>query len=355
MMGDLMNDYLYPTSVEEAVACLARRPGAARVIAGGTDVLPDLRKGRIEPCCLVDVTRIPALQEVSVEPTWVTVGAAVTFATLREHPFLREHVHALVEAAGSVGAAAIQNAATWVGNIVQAMPAADGAIVAVALGAEAEVVSAEGARWEPVEDLFEGPGCSAVDPQRELVTRIRFPRPTAKTGTAWRRVGRRRALVLPILNCAVRVELEDGSVGSPDPTDAGAADQAQSYRKGGQTQPGREGGHTEDGAEEDRVEPDREGDGMELGPDGGWRIADVAIALGPVAPVPSRAREAEAFLRGRCPRREVLRRAGEIARREANPRSSVMRASRAYRRDIVPTLVTDALVEAVERARGPSP
>lgn len=297
-----MNDYLYPASVEEAVGCLESRPGAARVIAGGTDLLPDLRKGRVDPCCLVDITRIPALQEIAVEPTWVKVGSAVTFAAIREHPFLRRNVHALVEAAGSVGAAAIQNAATWVGNVVQAMPAADGAIVAVALGAEAEIVSADGARWERVEALFEGPGCSAVDPQRELVTRLRFPRPRAGTGTAWRRVGRRRALVLPILNCAVRVRLV--------PAD-------------------------------DAVEPDKFG--------------DATIALGPVGPVPTRAKEAAAFLRGLDPRREVLDYAGELARAESNPRSSVMRASRAYRRDIVPTLVSDALAEAVGRARGPSP
>jgi CO/xanthine dehydrogenase FAD-binding subunit len=97
--------------------------------------------------------------------------------------------------------------------------------------------------------------------------------------------------VLPILNCAVRVELEEG------------------------------------------------------------RIEDAAVALGPVAPRPARALEAEAFLRGRSPRPEVLDQAGTIARGEANPRTSVMRASRGYRLDILPTLVSDALAAAVERAR----
>jgi carbon-monoxide dehydrogenase medium subunit len=229
----------------------------------------------------------------------------VTFADLREHRFLRHHVHALVEAAGSVGAASIQNAATWVGNIVQAMPAADGAIVALALDAEAEIVGRDGPRWERVEALFAGPGVSAVDPRREIVTRLRFRRPGAGTGTAWRRVGRRSALVLPILNCAVRVELEE-------------------VRR--------------------TAEVRRTGTGGDAG-----RIADVAIALGPVAPRPHRAREAESFLRGQAPRPEVLERAGEIARRDANPRTSVMRASRAYRLGILPTLVSEALAQAVTR------
>jgi carbon-monoxide dehydrogenase medium subunit len=290
-----MTDYCCPETVDEAVEFLETHDGRARVIAGGTDVLPDIRQGKIAPECLVDITRIPELHRIEVGEDQVTIGAAVTFAAMREHAFLREHVHALVDAACSVGAQAIQNAATWAGNIVQGMPAADGAIIAVVLGAEAQLVDRHGAHWEPVEGLFEGPGVSTVDPRREIITKLRFPRSGKGTGTAWRRVGRRSALVLPILNCAVRVELEDGADGE--------------------------------------------------------RIGDAALALGPVAPRPSRAREAEAFLRGRQPRLEVLEEAAEIARGEAQPRSSVMRASKEYRLGIVSTLVRDALAGAVERAR----
>jgi carbon-monoxide dehydrogenase medium subunit len=323
-----MTDYCYPASVEEAVAYLEGCNGQACVIAGGTDMLPDLQEGKVAALCLVDITRIPALQRIEVDDATVTMGAAVTFAALREHAFLRQHVHALVEAAGSVGAEAIQNAATWGGNIVQAMPAADGAIVALALDAEAEIVSCGGARWEPVEALFEGPGCSVVDSRREIVTRLRFPRPRAGTGTAWRRVGRRAALVLPILNCAVRVKLEQVQ---RDPEVRG-------------TEPG-----PDDAKEVSVLAGDVVGASAL---DTRERIAEVAIALGPVAPRPYRARKAEAFLKGRAPRTDVLEHAGEIARGEANPRSSVMRASREYRLGILPTLVSEALATAVERARG---
>jgi carbon-monoxide dehydrogenase medium subunit len=298
----MATDYLNPGSVEEALECLVAHEGRARVIAGGTDVLPDVRQGKIAPECLVDVTRIPDLGRIEVADGTVTVGAAVTFAAIREHPFLNERVHALVEAARSVGAAAIQNAATWVGNIVQGMPAADGAIVAVALDAEAHIVDRDGARWQPVESLFEGPGVSAVDPTRQIVTAIRFPRPDSRTGTAWRRVGRRSALVLPILNCAVQVCLA-GDTSS----DAGHG-------------------------------PARE------------RISRVTIALGPVAPRPRRMRQAESFLSGRTPAAEALARAADLAAGEAQPRTSVMRASRDYRLKIIPVLVTDALSAALERA-----
>jgi carbon-monoxide dehydrogenase medium subunit len=298
-----MGDYVYPTSIEEAVEYLQRHEGQARIIAGGTDVLPDWRKGKVAPRCLVDITRIPDLRRIEVEDGMVTVGAAVTFAAIREHAFLSQRVHALIDGARSVGAAAIQNAATWVGNIVQAMPAADGAIVALVLDAYARVVDHRGARWEPVAELFEGPGLSTVDPRRELVTHIRFPSPGPNTGTAWRRVGRRAGLVLPILNCAVKVEL-DVSYGAD-------------------------------------LEP--EGDGA--------RIVDVAIALGPVAPRPVRSPSAEQFLVGRLPRPEIIERAGTLARSDANPRTSVMRASKDYRLKILPALVSEALTTAVERAR----
>jgi carbon-monoxide dehydrogenase medium subunit len=289
-----MRHYFYPTSVEEAIQCLAAQEGRGRVVAGGTDVLPDIRKGRISPGCLVDITRISHLKQIEIAEDCVVIGAAVTFAAMREHPFLREHVHALVEAASSVGAAAIQNAATWVGNIVQAMPAADGSIVALALDAEARVVDGEGARWRPVESLFDGPGVSAIDSTRQLITHLRFVRPGASVGTAWRRVGRRSALVLPIVNCAVRLRVD------------GAASNA--------------------------------------------RVSQVAIALGPVAPRPFRAREAEAFLQGRALSEDVLAAAGRLAQKEANPRTSVMRASREYRLAIIPTLVGEALAEAARLA-----
>ena len=103
-----MTEYLIPDTVEEALYLLEAHAGQAMIIAGGTDVLPDIRKGKHAPACLVDITRIPELTEIRVGGGYVTVGAAVTFAMLREHAYLCQHVHALVEAAASVGAAPIQ-------------------------------------------------------------------------------------------------------------------------------------------------------------------------------------------------------------------------------------------------------
>ncbi len=300
-----MTEYLFPSSVAEALDLLHDYAGRALVIAGGTDVLPDIRKGKRAPDCLVDVTRIPGLDQIQVSETRVEVGAAVTFAALRAHPDLARLVPALIDSARSVGAAGIQTTATWVGNIVQAMPAADGAIVALALEAEARVAARVAARegqsvqaaspseWRLVETLFLGPGRSAVDPTRQIVTHIRFPIPRQPWGSAWRRIGRRGSLTLPILNCAVKVVLD-------------ARAQVIEY---------------------------------------------AMIALGPVAPRPFRAWEAEAFLTHQKPTDDVLSAAAQIAQGEANPRDSLMRASRAYRLSVIPVLVHEALHEAVRRAQ----
>ena len=288
-----MTEYCRPASVDEALELLVAHEGGARVIAGGTDVLPDLRRGRIAPTCLIDVTRIPELGRIEVGDDFVRVGAAVTFAQIKSHPLIARRVPALAAAAGSVGAAAIQSTATWVGNIVQAMPAADGAVVAVALEAEARVVDAAGAVWRPVEALFEGPGVSAVDPTRQLVTGIRFPLREGRWGTAWERVGRRPSLVLPILNCAVSLQL-------------------------------------------DAVEE---------------RVVHAVVAMGPVAPRPFRARGAEAALVGQRPAGETFARAARAACQESQPRSSTFRASCDYRLSVIPHLVTAALSAAAQRAR----
>jgi carbon-monoxide dehydrogenase medium subunit len=285
-----MTDYRFAETLDDAFGLLLRYQGRARVIAGGTDVMPDLRKGRIDPDILVDITRIPGLDTIVVERDWVTVGAAATLAAIGGHPILQHRVSALVDAARSVGATAIQNVATWAGNLVQAMPAADGAIVALALEVQARVIDNDGAAWHPVESLFLGPGESAVDPTRQLLSHIRFPLPAGRWGTAWRRLGRRASLVLPTLNCAVKVELDDGY------------------------------------------------------------IRRSTVALGPVALCPLRADAAEEYLVGRLPDEAILREAARLAQSECSPRTSVMRASREYRLAVIPELVRDALHAAIQDA-----
>jgi CO/xanthine dehydrogenase FAD-binding subunit len=286
------SEYIFPSTVEEAVQTLANWEGAARLIAGGTDLMLELGKGKIRPSCFVSTERIHGLNQITVEDDFIEIGAAVTFANLKNHPYINQHVHALADAARSVGSLSIQNVATLAGNIVNAMPAADGVVAAIALESEAQVVDTEGSEWKPVETLFLGPGSSTVDPTRQLLSCIRFPRCEQRRGTAWYRIGRRPSLTLPILNCAVNVYLDKS----------------------------------------------------------GQMIERARIALGPVAPRPFRTQKAERFLAGRPITDANLKQAAEIAQKETSPRGNILRASREYRIATIPVIVENALSCAVQRA-----
>jgi len=282
-------EYLFPQTIAEAAQLLADFQGEARVIAGGTDLMLDLEKGKIAPRCFVSTDRIHGLNQITLEDDFVVIGAAVTFANLKDHPYINQHVHVLADAARSVGSLSIQNVATLAGNIVNAMPAADGVMASVALEAEVEVVDADGAAWRPIDSLFAGPGKSSLDPTRQLVTRIRFPRCEQGRGTAWVRLVRRPSLTLPILNCAVNIFLDSKGL-----------------------------------------------------------VEKARIAIGPVAPHPFRAVEAERFLEGRIPSAENIKQAAQIAQGETNPRGNVLRASREYRLAEIPVIVEEALTRAVQ-------
>jgi len=285
-----MIEYFRPATTEEALELLASYQGRARLLAGGTDLLVDLRNGKLQAGILVDITRIPELSQIRIEGEFVEVGAAVTFATIQDHAYFKRYIPMLTDAAGSVGAPGIRSAATWVGNLVQAMPAADGAIVALALEAEARLVGAGQVHWIPVISLFKGPGQSAIDPCTQMITHLRFKIPAGVWGTAWQRVGRRAALTLPTINCAVKIELE------------------------------------------------------------GDRIQRGVVALGPVARTPFRAKGCEAFLSGKLPTQETFAEAGRLAQGESEPRSNPLRASREYRLAIIPVVVRRALGIACQRA-----
>jgi CO/xanthine dehydrogenase FAD-binding subunit len=285
--------YEMPTSVEEALNTLDRYQGQAQLIAGGTDLIIELQEGKHSVHCLVDVTRIPELDRIERQAGWIVVGANVTFRQIKESSLLTEEARVLPEAAATVGALQIQTVATLAGNLVSALPAADGSVALLALEAEARIADLHGQTWRPVGELFLGPGKSALDPSRQMVTHIRFPVREGKHGSAWQRIGRRRALVLPILNCAVCVGL------------------------------------------------DRTGERFD------W----ARISLGPVAPVPYRAKDTEAFLARKPVSPDTLRQAGEIAASEAQPRTSLLRASREYRLEVLPVLVRQGLERAVAQAQ----
>jgi CO/xanthine dehydrogenase FAD-binding subunit len=289
----MWQEYLFPSSVEEALAMLAERDGRARLVAGGTDLIIQLTEGQRSADCLVDITRIPELDRITLGDGMVVLGASVTHRQVGESPLIREWATVLAEACQAVGSLQIRNVGTLGGNVVNAMPAADGSIALLALEAEAEIADGTGRMWVPLRDLFVRPGVSRVDSTREMLTALRFRALSERQGSALERIARRRALALPILVCAVIVTL------------------------------------SEDGED----------------------FESARIALGPVAPVPFRAPRAEESLRGAPISLETMARAGEIAMQESQPRSSLLRASKEYREEILGVLVRRSLERAVQRAR----
>lgn len=290
----MVSDYLFPTSVDEALSMLECCGGKGRVIAGGTDLMLQIKEGRRDVDTLVDITRIPELHGIrELDDGTIWIGATTTHREVWESPIIQARAAVLAQACRAVGARQIQNVGTLGGNVVSAMPAADGSIALMALSAEAEIATKAGRHWVNLEEVFSRPGLCKIEPTAELLVALRFQGLSRRAGSAFERLARRRALALPILNCGVVVHVNPA----------------------------------------------------------GDRFERVAIAVGPVAPIPFRARRAEALLAGESISDELIRAAAEAASEEAQPRSNPVRASREYRLEMVKVLVRRALERAIAQAR----
>lgn len=287
----MWEDYYRPRTLIEALEILERYAGEARVIAGGTDLLLDLRRGTKRVKYLVDIRHIEGMNSISLTGDIVHIGAAVTHSSIATSPLIRKKAPALAEAASQVGSSQVRNVGTIAGNIVNAQPAADVAVALLALEARVEIVSYSGeSRTAFVEDLYEGPGVSSVDSTKSIVTRVIVPVHNAGESSVFLRVAGRKALALPILNLCAVVGVENG------------------------------------------------------------RIASVCISSGPIGPTPRRLRNVEKRLLGEKPTLEKLRYAAEAASSEANPRSSPLRGSREFRQNLLATLLVQGICIAANRA-----
>ncbi len=149
--------YEAPSSLEQVVGLLAAATGDARVLAGGTDLLVQMRTDILNPELVVDIKHIPELREVKEEGGGFRIGAAVTGAELKEHPRLKSVWPGVVEAANLIGSTQIQGRATMGGNLCNGSPAADSVPALIAAGAEASVVGPNGRREIAVEDVMLAP------------------------------------------------------------------------------------------------------------------------------------------------------------------------------------------------------
>jgi CO/xanthine dehydrogenase FAD-binding subunit len=199
--------YEAPETFDAAVALLAAARGEARVLAGGTDLLVQLRTGTIEPELVVDVKRIPEVHEISAENGGFRIGAAVSGAELGEHPDVKLMWPGVVEAVELIGSTQIQGRATMVGNLCNASPAADSVPAMIAAGAVVRIVGPGGTRELPVEDMCIAPGRTALA-KGEIVTSVFLPARPPRTGDAYLRFIPRTEMDIAVVGAGVCLTLD---------------------------------------------------------------------------------------------------------------------------------------------------
>jgi carbon-monoxide dehydrogenase medium subunit len=277
-------DLLRPASLEEALALLARYGEDALPLAGGTNVLVELRERYAGPPVLIDIGRLPELRGISLtrDGAYVSAGACVTISELLRDPLVGEHGGPLRQAAHDFASPLVRNRATVGGNLIDASPAADMAPPLLALGAQVELASQRGTRCVPLDQFFLGVR-RTVRQRDELLTRVFWPVVEKRAG-AWRKFGLRRADAIAVISAAVVAE--------------------------------------------------RNGDGR----------CHAAIALGAVAPTPIRVPAAEALLCAETWTPALIAEAAAIAARQTRPIDD-LRGTAAYRRHITEVIVRRLLAQ----------
>ncbi len=199
--------YEAPGSLDQAVALLAAEPGDARVLAGGTDLLVQLRTDLIEPALVVDIKRIPEMRRIAEDGGGFRIGAAATGAELKEHPGLKSAWPGVVEAANLIGSTQIQGRATMGGNLCNGSPAADSVPALIAAGAIASIVGPGGRRELPVEDIMLAPRRLALT-KGEIVVSFLLPPKPARTADAYLRFIPRTEMDIAVVGCGVCLTLD---------------------------------------------------------------------------------------------------------------------------------------------------
>lgn len=280
--------YHEPRTLEQAVGLLKQYGAGARLLAGGTDLMVLYNRHKVAVDHLINLQAVPGLSGI-VNGDGIRIGAMTTHRKIELSELLREQATALPEASRTVGGVQIRNLGTLGGNLCNASPAADTVPALLALNAEVVLTGPEGERQLPLDQFVLGPRRTALQPG-EILTAVWLPSPAPRTGSAFLKAGRRKAMEISLVCVAAAVTL--------------AAD---------------------------------------------GTCAEVRIGLGAVAPKGIRAAAAEAVLRGKPLTEENLRAAGRAAAAECSPISDV-RGSAEYRRMLVEGMVPRAVRKAAERA-----
>jgi len=199
--------YEAPESLEGAVALLAGAKGETRVLAGGTDLLVQMRADILEPDLIVDIKKIPETRAITEEKGGWRIGAAVTGAELKEHPRLKKVWPGVIEAANLIGSTQVQGRATMGGNLCNGSPAADSVPALIAAGAVATLAGPNGKRDLPVEDVMLGPRKLALQ-KGEIVASFLLPPRPPRSSDAYLRFIPRTEMDIAVVGAGVSLTVD---------------------------------------------------------------------------------------------------------------------------------------------------
>jgi carbon-monoxide dehydrogenase medium subunit len=271
-------DLLRPATLPEALEMLAKGAPDITPVAGGTNIIVDMRAGHRSPRALLDLGKVKELRGIQTESGHVVVRGGTTITDLLNHPLIAEHGAPLREAAANLGNPLIRNRATLAGNLVDASPAADTAPPLLILDAEVELSSSKGTRRLALEDFLVGPNETLIRPE-ELLVAVRWPIPALQSSGAFLKIGLRKASACSVVTAAVMVTWNGNGV-----------------------------------------------------------CKEARIGLGAVAPKPIRPHAAEEALRGQALTEQTIAKAARLAAEATSPIDDV-RSSADYRRRVVEALV----------------
>lgn len=202
-------EYAAPTSLAEAIGLLREHGGAAKLLAGGTDLIPRMKKRKSAPSLVIDLTRVSGLSFIDVRPDAVHIGGGTPLAALYDSAVLREHAGALADAVRVMSSPGIRNRATLAGNLCNASRCADAPAPLVALNASAKLCSGAGERLVAMADFFTAAGSAkTVIRADEVLTEVIVPLQQGRS--AFLKLGRRKGSSTAIVSAAAYAEIQNG-------------------------------------------------------------------------------------------------------------------------------------------------
>jgi len=283
-------EFLSPKTLEEATVLMNQYGKNVNVIAGGTDLVPLMKKGELKPKYVLSLSHIEALREIQfVKKAGLKLGAMCTIAEIEKSQVIRERYPILAQAASVLGSREVRNRGTVGGNLCNAAPSAEMAPSLLVLGARATIASSKGERVVPLEDFFVGPGKTALGID-EILARLEIPVIRPGSAGEYIKLGIKKTMDIALVGVAAMLSLAST-------------------------------------------------DGI---------CTEARLALGAVAPTPIRARKAEKTLIGKKIDERIMELAAETASEEASPIADI-RASEAYRRAMVRVLTRRAMKHAFDK------